>query len=463
MEDFAPRLESFPVRFLVASEPGRTVVTPTDAFSPSEFRADEAALSYLRSCISRINKHLSKGVPLEGEDLYLAEMLRPDRRQEAPVKEGKCGGGCSCSVTAEHKSVELFLLLAQFCNLGCVYCLDGSETYQTSRHLRMSPEVSRLAIDRIVETLRPGDTLNVTFFGGEPLLNWPTAKSTIEYARMVCLEKLVSLNFGIQTNLTFLPRDFISAAKDENITIICSLDGPEGVHNALRPHRDKSANSYRMTCSRLAELRAGGVPFQLRATITSLNVKLLPEIADLHASLGAGGTIFGMLRPVNSDGFVFDISLAPDLDDLEASFRRLHLSHPEIFEDVTNGILSRMRPEGAGRACGAAYMNTPTVDANGDVYSCSWFVGQPEKLIGNLRDRTFLREEAVASNYQEFDNRQDPVCSACDYYAVCKGGCAATRLASGGGEDAERAISIMRGQQCTLVKTVVDGLLLSGV
>jgi radical SAM protein with 4Fe4S-binding SPASM domain len=186
-------------------------------------------------------------------------------------------------------------------------------------------------------------------------------------------------------------------------------------------------------------------------------VDQLSEIADLHKSLGANGTIFGMLRPVNSDGFVFDKGLAADLNSLEQSFRKLQVTHPHILGEVASGILSRMRPDGSDRACGAAYMRTPTVDANGDLYSCSWFVGQPDKLISNVQDEEFMPIGPVAKNYETFDNRTDPVCAACDYYSVCKGGCAATRMASGGSED---AMKIIRGQQCTLTKTVVDHLLL---
>ena len=71
-------------------------------------------------------------------------------------------------------------------------------------------------------------------------------------------------------------------------------------------------------------------------------------------------------------------------------------------------------------------MTTPTVDANGDIYSCAWFLGQPNRLIGNAFDDMPVAETIVERNRRDFSEDTDPVCAACDYFSVCRGGCAAT-------------------------------------
>ncbi len=448
------------LRFLSSSEGGRLVITPTTGFSPKEFVADEKALKFLEDCVETLNRKLARDGDMSEEEGDLLEVLLSSPPTPNQSSSGKCGGGCSCPTGTAQKSVELFLILAQFCNLGCTYCLDGQETYQTHRHLRMSEETARIAINRMLETLRAGDTLTITFFGGEPLLNWKTAKSTIEHAKERCLEKLVQVQFAIQTNLTFLPQDFVETALAANLQIVCSIDGPEEVHNALRPHRDRSANSYRMTAARLAVLQENGVLFTLRATITSMNAGRLLEVANHHSEMGAAGTIFGLFRPVNSDGYIFNDALAPDMTELAISFEELYHQRPDIVQEIVDSLLSRMQIDATVRACGAAYMATPTIDANGDLYSCAWFVGQADKLIGNIRDEQFMRPAAVQRNFDQFDNRLDPVCGACDYYAVCRGGCAATRLALGEDSVSNQTNSVLRDQQCALVKTVMRQILL---
>ncbi|MCZ7860600.1 radical SAM protein [Agrobacterium salinitolerans] len=444
----------------MAVDEARLVVTGTDSFSPREFRADPAAITFLADRITTLNRQLASGAPPLPEDVDLHDLL-VSRSSPYIQPAGSCGGGCSCSAFTPRKRVELFLLLAQYCNLGCVYCLEGDDTYQIKRRLRMSEETALAAADRVVEMLGPGDTLTVTFFGGEPLLNWRTAEAAIAHIKRLCIEKMVTLQFGVQTNLTFLPPTFIETARNENMIVMCSLDGPEAVHNDLRPHRDRSANSHRMTVEKLALLREAGVPFNLRATITSRNADILCEVADHHKELGALGTVFGLLRPVNSDAIVFDKALAPSPEVLSRSFAELYDHHPEIVEETILGLLSQMRPGIIkSAACGAASMGTPTIDSNGDVYSCVWFVGQPDRIIGNVRDPNFLNATAVDRNRDEFENAVDPVCAACDYLPICRGGCSATRIVADNGDAGRWAKDIQRDQQCSLVKTLTTRVLL---
>ena len=46
------------------------------------------------------------------------------------------------------RSVSLFLLISQSCNMGCVYCLNGARTYQTDQNLRMGQEVAFKSVER---------------------------------------------------------------------------------------------------------------------------------------------------------------------------------------------------------------------------------------------------------------------------------------------------------------------------
>lgn len=447
-------------RFLIAEDDGRLVVTQTHSFSPKEFRADPAALSFLSSRIVALNERVLAGLSPAAEDQTLFEMLTDSDTPIADVAPG-CGGGCSCSALTPTKRVELFLLLAQFCNLGCVYCFDGTETYQIKRRLRMTEETAIAAADRIIDMLGAGDTLTVTFFGGEPLLNWRTAEKVIKHVKQRCLVKLIALHFAVQTNLTFLPSNFVEIAKRENMIVMCSLDGDEEIHNSLRPHQDKAANSYRMTIEKLAVLREAGVPFILRSTLTSANARRLCDVADHHKSLGAAGIVFGLLRPINSDGIVFANSLAPSREDLSYSFARLYHEHPEIVAETVQGMISQMHAENETYSCGAASMGTPAVDSNGDVYSCVFFVGRPDRVIGNVHAAGFLDPGAITRNTDAFDNAADPVCKTCDYFTVCRGGCSATRIISedsGAGTDARM---LQRNQQCALIKGLMREVLLA--
>ena len=80
-----------------------------------------------------------------------------------------------------RRSISLYLLISQSCNMGCIYCLNGTKTYQKDKDLMMSQEIAFESIERCLDGLCPQGYLEVIFFGGEPLLNWPLAKEIIIY------------------------------------------------------------------------------------------------------------------------------------------------------------------------------------------------------------------------------------------------------------------------------------------
>lgn len=76
-------------------------------------------------------------------------------------------------------------------------------------------------------------TFAITFYGGEPLLNFKVMKQCIEY----CLKEYseVETSFGFTTNLTLMTEEIADyLAKVPNLSMVVSLDGPEEIHNQNR-------------------------------------------------------------------------------------------------------------------------------------------------------------------------------------------------------------------------------------
>ncbi len=160
----------------------------------------------------------------------------------------------------------LILEATEKCNLQCTYCVhnlpDSGAVYQGTRD--MSWETARAAIDDFLQhcgTPRPtvgassipGKATDlptvrdpsqsssddyrpsISFYGGEPLLNFPLIKRCTEYA----LEKAkTNIGFFMTTNGYLLKgetSDFLAA---HDFTVTVSLDGPASVHDKHRRTRD---------------------------------------------------------------------------------------------------------------------------------------------------------------------------------------------------------------------------------
>jgi sulfatase maturation enzyme AslB (radical SAM superfamily) len=82
-------------------------------------------------------------------------------RSDQRVARSRCDAGKRMKYDCFH----LVLMVTHQCNLRCDYCYTGRKSARS-----MSRRVGRVAIDRANHSLAPGGTLELGFFGGEPLL-----------------------------------------------------------------------------------------------------------------------------------------------------------------------------------------------------------------------------------------------------------------------------------------------------
>lgn len=132
---------------------------------------------------------------------------------------------------------QVILELTGRCNLRCGYCIYN-ESYNGNRDFNnedMTKETAKASIDYVKE--HAADEISVTFYGGEPLVKFDLLKWCIEYAKDVLKDKKIAFSFT--TNLT-LVTDEISKylGSVDNLTILCSLDGPEEIQNSYRKYID---------------------------------------------------------------------------------------------------------------------------------------------------------------------------------------------------------------------------------
>lgn len=126
------------------------------------------------------------------------------------------------------------LQVTQNCNLRCDYCPYTGNYYTNRTHCnkKMSLELALKGIDFLFEHSRDVSNINISFYGGEPLLEFETLKRCILYARKKFREQ--SLSFSITTNGTLLNDEIMDFFVEHNILLTISLDGPKEIHDRFR-------------------------------------------------------------------------------------------------------------------------------------------------------------------------------------------------------------------------------------
>jgi len=144
----------------------------------------------------------------------------------------------------------LVLMATHACNLRCRYCYGGEKTDRS-----MPMVVAFTAIDRAVRSISPGGTLELGFFGGEPLLRAELISQVIEYARESTSLAGFSLKLSMTTNGTLNSETARAVMTMPEMELSISHDGLPEVHDRYRVDCNGGGTSSRVlgTIDRLQE------------------------------------------------------------------------------------------------------------------------------------------------------------------------------------------------------------------
>ncbi len=154
---------------------------------------------------------------------------------------------------------ELLVLgITERCNLDCAYCCYSGKfkEHRTHNDRSMSFEVARKAITDFLDQ----DNTNlagwpISFYGGEPLLEWELLKNCVEHAENYARSLGKTTSFAITTNGTLLDEAVCDYLVEHNFLVMISLDGPRSTHDRYRvfPNGKGSFQTIYANINRFAE------------------------------------------------------------------------------------------------------------------------------------------------------------------------------------------------------------------
>jgi uncharacterized protein len=147
---------------------------------------------------------------------------------------------------------QLILDLTNQCNMRCKYCIySGKYRYERShRDSNMPLETAIKAVDYFMNCSSKSEKPDVTFYGGEPFLEFELFRYIIDYVK----SKSNNYNFSLTTNGTLLNAEVASYLIKNDISINVSLDGPKHVHDKNRVLLNGSG-SYELVMNNLKYIK----------------------------------------------------------------------------------------------------------------------------------------------------------------------------------------------------------------
>lgn len=145
---------------------------------------------------------------------------------------------------AKYSDRRLYFMVypTQDCNLKCWYCYESHK-----KGTRMSPQVvksiEKLVAQRLAEN--SFDSLQLGFFGGEPLLDfkniaYPLAKSV----KQMCEERVKTFSTFFVTNASLIDEETASKLSEINPYLQITIDGDKEKHDKVRIWKRDGRGTY---------------------------------------------------------------------------------------------------------------------------------------------------------------------------------------------------------------------------
>lgn len=289
------------------------------------------------------------------------------------------------------------------CNYNCVYCQASSRNLKEKGY-----DMDIATAKKVVNTIfcTPNNLITIEFQGGEPLVNWPTVKFIVEYAKKKNKKAGKNLFITLVTNLSLLTEERYKFLVKNRVIFCTSLDGPKDLHDRNRPW--SGGSSYEATTKWIKKTKAHQKKdidlYHVSAllTVSRFSLKYPKEIIDTYRKFGFSGV---HLRPLSFLGlsgtmrsrigysikefmeywretmdYIIDLNLKGE----NFTERGSKILLQKMLTDFDPGFLDLRSPCGAG-------IGQMLYNYDGKVYTCDEgrMLGNDTFLIGNVNKNSY--------------------------------------------------------------------------
>lgn len=310
--------------------------------------------------------------------------------------------------------VALTILPTRGCNFGCVYC------YEQDRPMKNMDEETEKGILNFLKANGNMKRLSVIWYGGEPLINFPT----IERLSNEFLAMGIEYSAKMVTNGYLLTPEIAEEMESLAIrNIQITLDGPEPIHNQRR-------------------MLLGGQPTY---QIIMKNLKYLLKVNKMitidirtnvdRRNMGEYDTFYRQFKAEINDsrvnlypGFVSDL-LSSECVSAEHNISAGGYKAQFVLDlyDKYGIEIKSFLPKYRRHSCVASKYWAFVIGPEGELYKCWRMVGNKQQEIGNVNNLKI--DMAKFSRYiTGVDYTLDPKCLGCEFITLCGGGCPLVRM-----------------------------------
>lgn len=311
---------------------------------------------------------------------------------------------------------HLRLIMINGCNLNCKYCYANCGDYDKESKYLDEQSLIKI-IDRVFLEYNIIDELS--FFGGEPLLNKKGITTVCDY---ISKKGYNVRNFSMVTNGTLIDEQISEYIKKYDIKTVISIDGDKEIHDYQRPTKNNSP-TYDTIVNGISLLTSKGVEIaSIESTYTRIHENSNITVNQLKNTLIQTFNVRDVnVVPVVTDNPEFKLKneIKNSKNSFEKAFYELEtnktINHKLIR--YLSVIFSKVKDESC-LYCNAG-LSQFTIFTDGTVYPCQMFIGNDDFSLGNIYDEDFHFKK-YNKNLLGTNKNNDADCKKCEVYHFCQ-------------------------------------------
>jgi uncharacterized protein len=310
-------------------------------------------------------------------------------------------------VRMSSDNIGLTIAPTTTCNFRCPYCYEKGASIST-----MDDKIINETINFINKMSIDKNQLNITWYGGEPLLHVDIIEKITN--GIVDKERL-HYNANIVTNGYFLTREMAEKLYKLNVMYAqITINGPPEIHNIRRclPNGEDTFYVIMKNIENICDI----LRISIRVNVDKENICRVDEILNVLEQKNLIKKVGLYLAPVdniNESCNQHNCLNSLEFSKEEAEFIRRNLKRGYNFINI---------PSGQQQICGAVSLQSYIIDPLGNLYKCWDEIGRKETSVGSVFEPITLNANMIkwlGYNFLDFHKE----CEDCNILPLCMGGC----------------------------------------
>lgn len=323
----------------------------------------------------------------------------------------------STKMNSNINSPVLSFTVTRQCNLNCVYCY-----FPNKGNKSITKDIVDSIISDYFKFFTKGiDHVRFLLSGGEPLLEKDLVFYIMEQGQDFAKRYGKSISYTLDSNGVLLTKQVVDKLLPYDVYVMSSIDGDAKIHNSQRPFLATNTGSHDVVMKNVAyALKVLG------SDNVAVRFTVLPgELQNLYRTFlyfyDFGFRIIDFAPNYEIGWSDEEMQVYASEIYKTASFVLKTKIDNKLIANYINWVLNDNECISAyGHPCGII----PTVDTNGDLYSCHRFIDNPNFYLGNYKNfcQVIGSIRSLSKDYLNYWNR---------YGAYGRGSCPANNVCHG--------------------------------